>query len=111
MQVESRRQRGLINFVVAQLRRYVHGEIPLERIYDDAFLLLTETRTFEVQSILVQKLFLVRLLSELGYSAPTPSWVAVVNAPSISEALSVYTPDMEKDIEKAVNIGTEASHL
>jgi recombinational DNA repair protein (RecF pathway) len=111
MQVESRRERGLINFVVAQLRRYVHGEIPLERIYDDAFLLLTETKTFEAQSILAQQLFLVRLLSELGYIAPTASWVTVVDAPSISEALSAYTETMEKDITKAIVTATEASHL
>jgi hypothetical protein len=97
--------------VVAQLRRYVHGEIPLERIYDDAFLLLTETKTFEAQSILAQQLFLVRLLSELGYIAPTASWVTVVDAPSISEALSAYTETMEKDITKAIVTATEASHL
>ena len=111
MQVETRRQRGLINFVVAQLRRYVHGEIPLERVYDDAFLLVTESAQFEAQSILAQQLFLVRLLSELGYIAPTTSWVAIVDANSMQTAVSLYSADMEKDIAKAIKAGIEASHL
>ncbi len=111
MQVETRRQRGLINFVVAQLRRYVHGEVPLSRVYDDAFELMTETAAFETQSILAQQLFLVRLLSELGYIAPTSLWVAVVEAQSIHDAVSVFEDSMEKDIAKAIKLGTEASHL
>jgi len=111
MQVDSRKQRGLINFVVAQLRRYVHGEIPLTRIYDDAFEIVTESKLFEEQSVLVQKLFLVRLLSELGYIAPTPLWSSVVDAPSIAAALAQSTISMQRYIEKAIEEGTQASHL
>lgn len=111
MNVESRKQRGLINFVVIQLRRYVHGEIPLERIYADAFEIVTQSKQFEEQNILVQKLFLVRLLSELGYIAPSSLWVSVVDALSIIDALAQSTPDMQRFIEKAIEEGTQASHL
>lgn len=111
MHVESRTQRSLINFVVAQLRRYVHGEVLLTRIYDDAFLIITKSKLFEEQSKLVEQLFLVRLLSELGYIAPLANWEAIVEVVSIHDALSLYTQSMEKAIAAAIYAGTEASHL
>lgn len=111
MQVESRRQRGLINFVVAQLRRYVHGEVSITEVYDDVFEILTQSTRFEAESILVQQLFLVRLLSELGYIAPETTWEAIVTAPSVAESVTCYDKTMEKAIAKAVHEGTQASHL
>lgn len=111
LSVETRSQRGLINFVVTQLRRYVHGEIPLQRVYNDTFEIIKNSSSFQESSMLVSRLFLVRLLSELGYIAPAPSWVSVVTTSSVAEALSAYTSNMEHLIINAIETGTQASHL
>ena len=111
LQVEHRTQRALINFVVTQLRRYVHGEIPLAQVYEDVCEILTNSELFLEKSASVQKVFLVRLLSELGYVAPEPVWSPIVTAPTIQTALLFYTPDMVTQVEKAITEGTQASHL
>lgn len=111
MQVENRKQRGLINFVFAQLRRYVHGEIALLHVYEDAHEIITNSAFFEEKSARVQQLFLVRLLSELGYIAPEESWGILVEVSSIQSALEVYGEDMNQSVAKAIETGTHASHL
>lgn len=111
LQTDSRVERTLIHFVITQLRRYVHGEVALERVYDDAYELYKEVTLFKEKSPVVQRLFFVRLLSELGYIAPQVSWKGVIDAMSLREALAVYTTDMEDAIAKAVQEATEVSHL
>ncbi len=111
MHADSRAKRGTINFVVSQLRRYVHGEIQLPKVYADAFALLSYEEIHSEQNILIRELFLVRLLSELGYVAPTSSWAPVIDASTIDDALLLYQSDMAASITKAIKEGTEASHL
>ena len=111
LRVQERSERGLINFVFVQVRRYVHGEIPLPKIYNDVHEIITNSSMFREHSLLVQQLFLVRLLSELGYVAPTSAWQAVVSASSIAEACATYTDTMAEAIAIAVHEGTQASHL
>lgn len=111
MQADTRQKRGTVNFVVTQLRRYVHGEMQLPKVYDDVFELLVYEEKHTELALLARELFLLRLLSELGYVAPLPSWVAVVDSPSLEEALSSYTTDMSLFIAKAIKEGIEVSHL
>ncbi len=111
LQAESRKQRGLINFVFTQLRRYVHGEVSLPRVYDDAFEVIKNSHVFTTQQVQAQQIFLVRLLSELGYVAPEASWSAMVEAQSVQEALQQYDVQMHTAIASAVHEGTQASHL
>lgn len=111
MDAESRMQRGRVNFTVAQLRRYVHGEIPLPKVYDDAFELMQSMETAAEQNIQVQQIFSVRLLAELGYIAPAVAWVDIVTAPSIADALEVYSNDKVSAVTSAIQMGMQASHL
>ena len=111
MQADTRVKRGTVNFVVTQLRRYVQGETQLPNVYEDTFALLAYEENHTETILLVRELFLLRLLYELGYIAPSPSWVGVVEAPSIEDALSSYTTEMSGWISKAIKEGTEASHL
>lgn len=111
MDAESRMQRGRVNFTVAQLRRYVHGEIPLPKVYDDAFELMQSMETAAEQNIQVQQIFSVRLLAELGYIAPAVAWVDIVTAPSIADALEVYSNDKVSAVTSEIQMGMQASHL
>ena len=63
LRAESRALRGSISYVVTQLRRYVHGEIPLPRAYADAYYLLYEKELQGADDPILQELFLVRLLA------------------------------------------------
>lgn len=108
---QTRTERGRVAFVVTQLRRYVQGEAPLPKIYDDAlFLLYAEPQATE-QNDQLQQLFSVRLLAELGYIAANPSWEHLVAAQSLTEALEGFDENMAKSIGSAIKQASEVSHL
>ena len=111
LQAHSRIQRGMVTFVTAQLRRYVHGESLLPKIYEDAFEVLSDKNDVTEKNDSLQEVFSVRLLAELGYIAPSPVWAHVVEAKSIKDALEVYSKDMSPAIESAIQEGVQASHL
>ncbi len=107
----TRLQRALVNFVFMQLRRYVHGESALPSVYCDLTEVLEKVQTFESVWSKVGQVFLLRLLSELGYIATEPPWEALVSAPSIETAMSLYTESMTSKIEAVIEKGRQASHL
>jgi recombinational DNA repair protein (RecF pathway) len=111
MKAKTRRERGIIKFVISELRRYVQGEIPLLRVYDDAFEVLSLASTVKEGDTHLQDMFLVRLLTELGYVAPDPSWIPVVTVPTIKDAQKVYVESMYPNIARAIEEGVQASHL
>jgi recombinational DNA repair protein (RecF pathway) len=108
---KNRTQRALVNYVIAQLRRYVHGEIPLERTYADVVEICASCERLEQEASRAQQLFLLRLLFDLGYIAPHPTWMPIVEAPTIASALSLYDASIERAVASALEAGTQASHL
>lgn len=111
MRADSRSERGLINYVVTQLRRYVHGEIPLPQLYDDTLELLSVAQDETTKRVKLEQLFSLRLLAVLGYVAIDPLWEVVVEAPTVTDAYHVYTDTMELPIARAILEGAQASHL
>ena len=111
LQAQTKSERSLIHFVVTQLRRYVHGEVQLEPVYEDVFELITQSKLFLDTRVVAQRIFLIRLLSLLGYVAPHPLWLPVVTAPSMKVATELYTESMELPIETAIAGGADASQL
>jgi len=111
MQAQSRQKRGMVKHVVSELRRYVHGEVPLQSVYEDAFELLSAEDKEKDSNELLQRLFSVRLLSELGYIAEEPAWAEVVEAPTLVSAHAAYKEHMAVSIASAIQEGAQASHL
>lgn len=111
LQAQGRVARTYINFVVAQLRRYVHGEDQLPRTYDDVMSIFEGEPIADEQGPLLQQLFSLRLLYELGYVALHDLWKPIVDAHTVRESLRVYTSDMEGAIAKDIKTGTQASQL
>jgi recombinational DNA repair protein (RecF pathway) len=112
MQADTRVERGTVNFAISELRRYVHGEVSLPRVYDDTFELLRDFRLLHGdRASLIRDIFLVRLLSELGYIAPTSSWAKVVEVSTLHHALQVHTQEMNISIRTAIKEGILASQL
>lgn len=107
----TRLERALVNFVFTQLRRYVHGEIMLPSVYLDTTEVLAKVKTFELMWSKVGQVFLLRLLTELGYIAPASPWDALVVAPSIETAMGLYTESMAGRVEAVIEKGRHASHL
>ena len=108
---DTRNIRALVNFVVQELRRYVHGEVPLPAIYDDAVEILSTPLHFKECSELTQKVFSLRLMSDLGYVASSPIWEKVTRARSVKGALEWYEATMDAPIRKALKEGAHSSHL
>lgn len=111
MEAQTRSERAVVSFAILQLRRYVHGEVCLPQIYEDVFELLNLRGMEENSRILYQNLFAVRLLSELGYIAPSGEWKVVIEAETLKEAYACYTVDMAGPIARAVEEGAQASQL
>lgn len=111
LNAQTRIERALINFVIMQLRRYVHGEVPLDVIYSDAMEILEKPNMFVQDAVGTQKVFALRLMSDLGYIAPSPVLQTLTLAPSMEVALQKYLPEMTASITKAVADGAMVSHL
>lgn len=106
----SRASRALVAFVVRQLRRYVHGEVPLPQAFSDANELLSLSEGDEREPL--EELFLVRLLAELGYVADHSGTLdPVLFAPDLKSAAEGIRPEMRVLIKRAINDGAQASHL
>jgi recombinational DNA repair protein (RecF pathway) len=108
MAAEDREERAKVAFVFSQLRRYVHGEIALPRVFEDTLFVLEEK---EVSWELSKRLFEVRLLSELGYISGEPAWGGLLEASTIAESRAVYRDEMKESIERAIALAADASHL
>lgn len=111
MAAKTRIQRGCINHLFALLRRYVHGEVSLPNVYEDLAVILNDQAYLEMHCVRIQQLFAVRLLSELGYVAPSAVVSPLIALPSIIEAVEAYDPSMEKEITKVIEEAGAVSHL
>ncbi len=111
MHASSRRARACVLFVVNLLRRYVHGEVPLEVIYDDAVYLLSLGEITEEALVVYERGFQLRLLTYLGYIAPEPTWKHLISADTLQTAYAEYVPSTTASIESAITKGTQASQL
>lgn len=111
LRAETRKERGSITYIIAQLRRYVHGEIALPRAYADVCDLLHTNALRTDENSILQELFLVRLLAELGYIAPDASWKKLVDADTLFRARENYDQTMNATITQAIKEGAQASHL
>jgi recombinational DNA repair protein (RecF pathway) len=110
LSAQTRFERSLVHATFKQLRRYVHGEIPLVTIYNDVLTLLEKSKN-EQSASRILKLFELRLLSTLGYIAPAQPWNVLVEAPTLGEALEIYDESMEAAIMKAMHDAAHASQL
>jgi recombinational DNA repair protein (RecF pathway) len=108
MAAENREGRSRVTFIFSQLRRYVHGEIPMPRVFDDALSAITEEDVVWEDA---KRLFQLRLLSELGYISGDPAWKGILEAPSLAESAALLRGDMKEDIDRAIAHAAEASHL
>ena len=86
-------------------------ELALERAYADAVHLLQKVHLEEPQWQVLQELFLLRLLAELGYIASAPSWQGLISAPTLAEAKDAYDPSVGAALRKAIERASEVSHL
>jgi recombinational DNA repair protein (RecF pathway) len=111
LQASTRSERALVNFVFMQLRRYVHGEIMLPAVYKDVAEVLEKKEHFGDIWSKVGQVFLLRLLSELGYIAPEAPWDALVSASSVEEAMGLYTQSLSGAVDRVIEEGRQASHL
>ena len=109
LNAKDRQQRGLVSYAVTQLRRYVHGEVALPSVYEDTLAILTAPQI--QQSSVIQSVFLLRLLTTLGYVAPSAQLQEHIVLENIEEAWKLCEEELVPVIEKALVDATHASHL
>jgi len=110
LQASSRQERAHVNFVVTQLRRYIHGEHTLPETYEDVQAVLTSPVLIARQQV-CESIFLLRLLYVLGYVAKKETFSSLIESEDIATALSLYTEAHAGEIEKVTLSAGEISHL
>lgn len=111
LSAQDRKARARVSFVFTALRRFVHGELALERAYADSVQLLSCVHVEDAAWEKLQQLFLLRLLAQLGYVASTPAWEVLIGAPTLFEAAEAYDGSTATELRKAIEHGSEVSHL
>ena len=94
---------GLLG-LVKMLRRYVHGEERLSRIWADSLAYIeilrsdSDARSFSI----LQRVYTVRLLYVLGYIPDDATIADSIRAESLSAALTQYQPELAKHIDALI---------
>lgn len=111
LHARTREERGHVSFLITQLRKYVHGEIALSKIYDDIVTILEGMEIYAPKWDVVGRVFMLRLFAELGYIAPVSVWKPLIGETDFALALSHYEVSMEGGIEQTLKAAAQASHL
>jgi recombinational DNA repair protein (RecF pathway) len=111
LKAAARKERGRINFIVLQLRRFVQGEEPMVHIFDDVCSLFAHVADEDDVWGAFQTLFLLRLYAHLGYIAQQEGWDVLINASTLPEAYEEYNTSKYAEITQALDRASEASHL
>ncbi len=108
MEAQERSSRAGVQQVIRLLRRFVHGEEPHPRIYDDAVMALSCLSVAEESDVIdLQDQFTLRTLHSLGYIAPQADYDELLTAEDPWSVPRSLSPIAHKAIERALS----ASHL
>jgi|GEM_PF-241728 len=109
----TREARGGVSFVIRAIRRYVHGEEPVLSIFADTEEVLSVLcELSDVKQIGVyQQVFMIRLLTQLGYVVRTSELAPVLTPESFITAYNAYDNSLEGVITKCIEHGSTVSHL
>lgn len=69
---ETREARALLRDTILLLRRFMHGEVPHQNIFDDVIAVLSRSTEYPQKPL--QTLLFIRILHTLGYVSPEPSY-------------------------------------
>lgn len=101
----SRSERALVQTVIRNLRRFLHGEESVPAIFEDARRLLVRIGSDELTN--AGDVFTLRLLHHLGYIHTRASF-----APLLEGTIeSVYTESVSAEGHQAIERAYAASHL
>jgi recombinational DNA repair protein (RecF pathway) len=105
---QNRETRTLVRNVVRLLRRLLHGEVPVPKVYQDATSLLT---TGDADAAKLEAVFTIRALHELGYIGEENNFSDILKAPTLLQAYKKATEDIAEKSKKAIESALLASHL
>ena len=110
---QTRVARGAVSYIVKALRKYVHGEVPVPRAFQDVlYLLPVVSKETDIDMIaLYQNVFMIRLLDELGYVKITDAIMALIQREDIQSACEAYDDSMDAAITACITHAAEVSHL
>ena len=105
---DSREARTLIRNIVRLLRRLLHGETPLPRVYEDCVAALGVSLA---DTIKLETVFTLRLLHELGYIDPEHSHEEIFDAKTLEEAYTHANDQIVKESTEVILKALAESHL
>lgn len=108
MEARERSSRAGVSAVVKLLRRFLQGEEPQPIVYSDTSIVLScIAAATDLDVITLQDQFTLRLLHQLGYIAPKPTFKDLLEADDPWSVPQTIPPEGKRAIEQALS----ASHL
>lgn len=108
LEASSREARAGLSVIVKALRRFIHGEVPYQVVYDDVVLCAACIAVADAEDIVrLQEQFMLRLLYQLGYVAPHDSYNDILENTDPWSVPATLSGEGRRALERA----TTASHL
>lgn len=109
--LSSRQERTVLRNTVRFLRRFVHGEEPVQALFDDIVDALASGEPEVLSDGRLETALTLRMLHTLGYVAVTDRNRPIVDAPTARRALAFMTDARAASGRRAIEHAGEASQL
>lgn len=103
----SREARTLVRNIIRLLRRFLHGESPVPRVFEDV---VASRALAEAKADTLETVFTLRMLHELGYVA-ADTREHIIEAETLAHAYEAAEVDIAKRSEKIIADALAVSHL
>jgi recombinational DNA repair protein (RecF pathway) len=115
---QTREARMVLMEIVGRIEQYIIGEEVHHTLFDDMMsilTLITHTETFityhTCSPTYLSSIASFRLLSHLGYIAPSPILQSLASVPLSIQTAELYTEDMHRYIDEHIRTAHGVSHL
>jgi recombinational DNA repair protein (RecF pathway) len=105
----SRERIGYIRNIIRTLRRFVHGEEPNQKLYDEVKAALSVSKDVDLDTLEV--VASARMLNALGYIAPQKGYSEVFDAADPHEAATLCNTENKVFCMNAIEQAKTMSHL
>lgn len=107
-ELKTRTSRTVVRDALRLLRRFLQGETPAPKLYDDLVLALTAPEKDMEQ---IAPVLTLRVLHALGYVAPAELCRPLIEASDTRTACKLLTAERKAESVKAIEQALEVSHL
>lgn len=105
----TREARALVRNTIKLLRRFVQGETPHPSLFDEVKDVITDAESGKDRER--EEVLTIRMLHALGYIAPLPIVLPILEASSVSACMQFLDPNLERERKALIEQAFHESQL